>query len=1141
MRGQASNGPLGEESRCHLMNGSRYPRVKLSMEKRALLKRLIGEQGISISADQPIPRCGSMSSIPLSSAQQRMWFLDQLAPGGATYNISSLLRLEGSLNTRALSQTFNEIARRHETLRAVFDLIGDRPMQTISRDHFVPLPMVDLTALREGERQRYARQLAVNEAQRHFDLSTGPLLRIRLLVLNPVEHFCVLVMHHIISDGWSVGVLMRELISLYESFGAGRQSQLDELPIQYSDFAIWQNERLQGEALQPLLEYWKRQMAGVPAALELPADRARPAIPTQSGARCVFHLDARLTEELVHLSRKENATLFMTLLTGFQALLYRYTEQHDLCIGAPLAGRRLETEPLIGCFVNTVVLRTDLADNPSYRNLLARVRQTSLDAFAHADLPYERLVEDLHPQRALSHNPFFQVMFVLRNAPVPAFRLPGLNVSADDLDNGTAKFDLTLFLTETNQELKGSLEYNLDLFDPERMGRLVKHYEQVLKEMISRFDQTIGQTNLITEWEWQQVLIEWNDTAGGEADNQCLHHLIQAQVKRTPDAVAVIDENEHLTFHELSGRAGHLARRLKSLGVGPETCVGVYLPRSLAVVIGLLGVLQAGGAYVPLDPNYPRERIDFMMADSQAVLLLTERSVVLPALAASAPTVCLDDELKEAAGGIHDSVCGDLQQENIAYVIYTSGSTGKPKGTAIEHRQVIAFLKWAKDVFPLEDRIGMLASTSICFDLSIFELFLPLSYGGTIILAQTGLSLPRLQGADSVTLLNTVPSVLAELLKTGDLPPSVRTVNVAGEPLKSQLVRQTYAQDTVMRLFNLYGPSEDTTYSTFTLLKKGTIESPSIGRPIAETRVYLLDHHGQPVPLGVTGEVHLSGSGVTRGYLNRAELTAEKFVPDHLTEVPGTRLYRTGDLARWRANGEIEFLGRGDNQVKLRGFRIELGEIEVVLSAHPEVQEVVVVAQENRLGDRVLAAYIVGQRNHHLTAQILRDFLSEKLPAYLTPAVFVFLDRLPLTLNGKVDKRRLSFVEESSERSPINYVAPQTEVELRISEVWQSILQVEKVGLHDNFFDLGGHSLLLLAAYSRLRSSLSRDLAVVELFRYPTVASLAGFLTAQSEAETVTSRPSFDRGQSRRDALQRQKNLRSRQRASKKSGEFRHE
>ncbi|HEX2091511.1 MAG TPA: amino acid adenylation domain-containing protein [Longimicrobiaceae bacterium] len=1050
------------------------------------------------AAEPLLPRVvpvGRTGPLPLSFAQERLWFLDRLEPGSALYNVPAALWLRGPLDAPALERALGEVVRRHEALRTTFEQVVGVPAQVIAPFAGFTLPVEDLSALDQAVREAAVRQRVAEVAARPFDLAAGPLFRARLLRLGGDAHALLLCMHHIVSDGWSLGVLFREMSALYEAYREGRESPLAPPPVQYADFAIWQREQLRGAALEQPLAWWRERLAGAPALLELPTDRPRPAVPTHRGASASFLLPSRLLERLQALGRGEGATLFMVLLAAWQVLLARCGGGPDVVVGSPIAGRtRGETEGVIGFFVNTLVLRTDLGGDPDFREVLRRVREATLGAYEHQEVPFERLVTELQPERSLGHTPLFQVLFALEDAGGARPILEGLRCEGVEADPGLTKFDLSLAMAVDATGLQGRLGYATDLFDAATIERMAVHLARVLEQVADDAAVRLSGLELMDADERARVLDEWNRTDAPYPADRCIHHLVEEQAARTPDAVAVLWEHDSLTYGELNRRANRLAHHLRGLGVGPETRVGVCLERTPELVVALLAVLKAGGAYVPLDPSYPAERLEVTLDDAGARVLVTQESLrgLLPGQSGVALVVLESDRAAVDAGGAENPAGGAVPR-NLAYLIYTSGSTGRPKGVAIEHQSVVAMLSWAAGVYPADVLSGVLASTSTCFDLSVYELFLPLSTGGRVILVENALALPRAPAADEVRLLNTVPSAGAALLSTGGIPTGVRTVNLAGEPLPAELVDAMYARG-VERVYDLYGPSEDTTYSTYALRRPGG--PVTVGRAISNTRAWVLDESLRPVPIGVPGELYLGGRGVTRGYLGQPGLTAERYVPDHLGAEPGARLYRTGDRVRWRPDGPLECLGRLDQQVKVRGLRVEPGEVEAVLRRHPAVRECAAVAREHPSGDRRLVAYVVGDAD----AEALRSHLRQSLPEYMVPGVFMMLDALPRLPNGKLDRRALP---APATAEPGRRLEPGTELEARIAALWGELLGVEAVGVEDNFFDLGGHSLLIVRLQAMLASELGHEVTVAELFQYPTVRSLAGRLKGHAETDAA--------------------------------------
>ncbi len=1072
---------------------------ELSEAKRALLEKYLrGDLPQPARAAGAITQRASGNSAPLSFGQQQVWLLAQLTLDSPVYNECVTIHLPGPLEVAAFEQSFNEIIRRHEAWRTSFPLVDGQPIQMIHPPSRLTLPVVDLRYLPEGEREVEALRLATEDARILFDLAQGPLLRATLMRLGDAEHRLFLTLHQIIFDGVSLyQVFLPELRTLYEAFSSGKSSPLPDLPIQYPDFAVWQHQWLQGDMLADQLVYWKQQLAGAPAALRLPTDRPRPPALSYRGSMRPFVLSKRLTDGIKALSRQEGITLFVVLLAAFNTLLYRYTGQDDLLIGTSTAGRkRSEVQGLMGFFLNTLVLRTNLSGNPTFRELLERVREVTNSAFAHEDVPFEYLVKELHPERSLSQNPLFQVMLTLE--PLLPVLPSGWTLTQMDVETDTAEFDLYLELDDRPEGLIGRFEYSTDLFDAATIDRMIGHWQTLLEGIVADPEQHLSELPLLMGAERHQLLVEWNATQMEYPMGRCIHQLFEAQVERTPDAAAVIFEDAQLTYRELNQRANQLAHHLQQLGVGPEVLVGLCIERSLEMVVGILGILKVGGAYVPLDPAYPQDRLAFMLQDAEMSVLLSQQRLAEKLPRHTEYVICLDTDWEGIAQECDQNLISKATPENLAYVIYTSGSTGQPKGVAIAHRSTVAFTHWAMSIFTPEDLAGVLASTSICFDLSVFEIFVPLCSGGTVILAENILHLPHLSISKQVTLINTVPSAMAELIHSSSIPASVSTINLAGEVLHNTLVQQLYQQDTVQRVFNLYGPTEATTYSTYALVEKGERE-PTIGRPIGNTQVYILDSHLQHVPIGVVGELYIGGEGLARGYLNRPELTAERFIHNPYSKQQNACLYKTGDLARYLPDGNIEFLGRIDHQVKIRGFRIELEEIEEVLRQHPEVLETIVMPQENTLSDKRLVAYVIPAQGQHPAIKNLCSFLKEKLPEYMVPSSFVLLDALTLTPNGKIDRRALRAPQFAKRMEEETSAAPTLPVHYQLIKIWEELLDARRIGIRDNFFYLGGHSLLAARLVARIEQIFGKKIPLVTLFAGPTIEHLANALQQQED------------------------------------------
>jgi amino acid adenylation domain-containing protein len=1007
---------------------------------------------------------------PCSFAQQRLWFLDRLAPASSVYNIPAALRLGGRIDKKLLERAVYRLAERHESLRTTFSADQGEPFQWVAAEPCIPVNVSDLRGLPGERRESEALRLAAAEAQVPFDLERGPLLRITILELGENDDVLLVTTHHIISDGWSTEIFFRELAALYEAEMYGVPANLPELAIQYTDYAAWQREWLSAEEAALQIDYWRRKLSGVPL-LQLPTDRPRPEIASHRGNRELTHIGSQVTTELKKISLQSCATLFMTLLAAFEILLYRYCGQDDFAVGTLTAGRdRPETEGLIGFFVNTLVLRAKINASSTFRELLSDVRETAIEAYAHSGLPFEKLVEELHPDRDLSRNPFVQVAFQLYNPPKP----PGRTRSAApaqllDVQKDSAKFDIGVDAWEQDGGLTIRAEYSTDLFEAETLRRMLSHFTVILEGIAADPDRAIGALRLLTEEEYSRQVFQWNRTEQAYPREARVHELFEEQAARTPDSIAVVTARERVTYAGLNDRAERVAGHLRRHNITPETLVAVCLDRHIGLIAALLGVMKAGGAYVPIDPTYPQRRKEFILADSGASFIIQA-----------------DTGIPESTGSPAQSPAPEAGGR-LAYVIYTSGSTGAPKGVAIEHRSASALIHWARNYYAPEELSGVLAATSVCFDLSIFELFATLSCGGTVILADNALHLPTLPAREEITLINTVPSAIAELARMNAIPDSVRTINLAGEPLTSELVDIVFANSHAATVNNLYGPTEDTTYSTVARITRGERWRPTIGRPLDNRKSYILDGNRQPVPAGVTGELYLGGAGVARGYLNRPDLTTEKFIPSPFA--PGSRLYRTGDLARYGSDGEIEFLGRADDQVKIHGYRIEPAEVEAALRRCSGLRDAAVAARANAAGERRLIAYVVPEIWFSALDEI-RSILERSLPQHMIPSIIVSLDEIPRTPNGKADRAALP---EPGPVANVSRALPRTEVERSIAAIWQELLEIQGPGLDDNFFELGGHSLLLLRMQARIQAEIG-NVSVVDLFRYPTIRAMAAHL-----------------------------------------------
>lgn len=1051
-----------------------------------------GRQSADRTGVPPLTRSGKRDHLPLSFAQQRLWFLDQLEPGNPIYNLAQTFRMRGQLDPGALKRALDKIVARHQSLRTTFPVEAGEPIQVVRDELDLPLPITDLSGLGRERRESQAEKLSLEEAQRPFRLSSGPLIRAQLVRLDQEDHVLVLTMHHIISDRWSMGLVGEELASFYRAFVAGEAPAMPELPIQYPDFSLWQRQWLSGELLGKQLGYWTEQLAGAPAILELPTDRPRPPVMSLGGATQSTILPRELVDRLTRLSRTEGVTLFMTLLAAFDTLLARYSGQDDLVVGSPIAGRHFsEIEPLIGFFVNTLALRGNLSGDPTFRELLLRTREICLQAYAHQDLPFEKLVEELQPERSLAHSPIFQVMFALQNVPLEALKMPGLEVERRPIYTSTSMFDMSWFAVEHPDGLMIRAEYSTDLFDDRTITRALAHFENLLEAGVAHPDRRISQLGILSEEERHQVLVEFNRTAA-EFPRLCIHHLLEQTAERLPENVALICGEERISYRELNTRANQIAHYLMKLGAGPDVLVGVHMERTRDLVPAIFGVLKSGSAYVPLDPSYPRERLASILEDSRAGIIVTQRSLLGQLQKEGVQFVAIDAEqdllARESAGNPATAV----QPDNLAYVLFTSGSTGRPKGVALEHHNNVTFVEWAQTVFTPQELAGVLCATSIGFDMSTFEMFITAAAGGKIILAENPLYLAALAAKEEVTVINTVPSVMAELVRMNALPPSLTTVALAGEALPESLVEEIYRSGAVKKVYNLYGPTESG-YSTWTLVPRGG--RVTIGQPIANEQCYILDKARNPQPIGVPGELYLAGEGLARGYFGRTDLTEERFLPNPFRAQKDARMYKTGDLCRWLPDGTIEYIGRIDHQVKLRGFRVELGEIETVLARHASVRQCLVMAREDQPGMQRLVAYLVLEDGAEAQDEALAAHLKQHLPNYMIPAAFVYLEAFPLTPNRKIDRKALTAPEYKKD-SGENYIAPRNTVEEKIAAIWAEVLDRKQVSADAGFFALGGHSLSAAQVMSRLRQSFGVELPLKTIFESPVLEVLAARIQA---------------------------------------------
>ena len=1075
-----------------------------------LARRIEESQGKMATEGERVRAVPRTGELPLSCAQQRLWFLDHLEPDSAAYNIPLALRLGGELRLDLLRRALSEVVRRHEVLRTTFASRDGRSRQVIAPPGEVPLPVIDLSALSGPERQREADRLVAEEAGRPFSLVYGPLLRIRLARFAATDSVLLVTLHHIVSDGWSLPIFVRETAALYEAFAAGLPSPLSDLPFQYADYAAWQRQWLRGPALAETLAFWSARLRGLPAVLELPTDRPRPAVRTWRGGRVGGWLDEDLSQRALRLGRREGATPFMILLAAFGALLHRQGGQESFAVGTPVAGRnRFELEPLIGFFVNTLVLRCDPSGGSTFREVLARVRETVLEADVHQELPFEKLVEELAPERVLSHTPLFQVMLAFLNVPWREVAVEGLTVEPMGEGNAAAKFDLTLAARLDGARFRLDLEYATELFDEVTATRLLGHLERLLAGAVEDVALRVSELPLLDGAERHQLLV-WNGVAAPERLGRPVHELFAAQARRTPDAVAVEHLGRSMSYRDLWCRAAAIARRLRSRGAGPDVPVALCLERSPELVAGVLGILAAGGAFLPLDPTLPAERLAYLLDDSRAPMVVTRRALLSALPVRVAAQAILLDDIADGEGQPGPEPAETVAPDSLAYVIYTSGSTGGPKGVMISHRGLLHYLGWSLRAYVEPERRGAALATSLSFDLAITSLFTPLLAGQTVVLLPEGEGpealIEGLRDQSGLSFLKLTPAHL-EVLNRGllDLPieDKAAVLVLGGEALSGESLAPWRERAPAIRMVNEYGPTEAVVGCCVYELPPGPVAAGPvpIGRPLPGTRLHTLDRWGSLVPAGVPGELYAGGEGLARGYLGRPALTAERFVPDPFSAEPGARLYRTGDLARLRRDGNLEFLGRIDQQVKVRGYRIEPGEIAVALLEHTDVREAVVLAREDDPGDRRLVAYVVTAPERTVAIGELRDLLERRLPAYMVPASFISLPALPLTANGKVDLRALPAPGTARPDLEEVFVAPSSPAERQLAAIWSQVLRIERVGVHDNFFQLGGDSILSLQIVSRANRA-GLQISTRQIFERQTVAGLAAVASFAPALET---------------------------------------
>ncbi len=1052
----------------------------------------------------PIPRASREGVLSPSMQQERLWFLHQFEGESSAYNIAGGLRLRGPLNRRAIEDSWKEIIRRHEALRTGIVSVDGNPKAVVHSYFDWKLDLKSLRNVPKPDQEMAAIRLASTELRRPFDLSVAPTLRVCLVELGDDDHVLLFGLHHIAADGWSLGVMTDEFTQLYSAFCEGHASPLPDPPIQYLDYAQWHRQLLQSGAMRAQMSYWKQQLRGPLAIMDLPGDRPRQPVQSFRGKRSHQILSADVLASAKRFSVTEDVTLFATLLMAFNVLLFRYTREPDVIVGSVAAGRnRPELEKLVGLFLNNLPLRTDLSGNPTLRELLARIRETTLSAFSHQDVPFGDLIEATQGPRDLNRSPLFQVMFILQNFPWRELKLSGLEVTPLKFDIGTSRLDLTVEAAEKDHQLLLDWEYNSDLFDESTVERMQEHYRLLLEAALANPDQNISALEMMTETEREEGISAAEGDRLEYPRQSCIHDLFVQQAVRNPDALAVVYGREEMTYRELHARSNRLANRLRKLGVGPDVLVGICLERSHEIAVAVLAVLKAGGAYVPVDPQYPRDRVAFMLEDSRAAVLITEEAL-LTRLPDNMPAViCLDRDRATLMSESEEQPASGVTSADLAYVIYTSGSTGKPKGVEVRHRSVVNFLASMRREPGFSECDRLLAVTTLSFDIAGLEFYLPLTTGACVVVAPhsalaDGAALARLIREARVTVMQATPVTWRLLLEFGWEGMPELKILCGGEALPRELADRLLTKGA--EVWNLYGPTETTIWSTVHRVDSRHGSVP-IGKPIANTQVYVLDGHFHLVPKGVPGELYIGGDGLAKGYLRRPELTTERFVP-HPFRV-GEKLYRTGDLVRWLPDGCLEYIGRMDHQIKLRGFRIELGEIETALEQQPDIRQAVVLVREDVPNDQRLTAYITLRDGATASEKKLRAALSSRLPEYMLPLQWVFLDAFPLTPNRKVDRRALP-VPEYDETSSSHSALATTDSEVKVVGIWQDLLRRTRVGTDDNFFDLGGHSLLVVQLQSRLRKQLGCEISLVELFQRPTVSAIAALLDAEKANSTIS-------------------------------------
>ena len=1096
----------GDALKCSAPQGmlTKELREELGARKPEIIAFLRASRELPRGVEKGIPRLDRSGPLPLSYAQQRLWFLNQLDPDSPVYNIGMPIRMRGILNVPALEQALRHIVLRHEDLRTSFIQVDGMPRAVIGDGADWKMKIVDARRFGDDGLGSELFQCAANESRELFDISKGPLFRASLLLIEPEHHFLVLTMHHMISDGWSIGVLGQEFAELYKAYATGREPSLTPLTIQYVDFAAWQRTWLESGELDRQLPYWKKQLAGAPPVLGFPADHRRPQTESFHGARAKLIVPKDLVLELEQLSQRNGVTLFMTLLAAFNVLLARYTGQDDIVLGSPSANRsRAELNQLIGFFVNNLVLRTDLSGNPSFVELLGRVREVTLRSYEHQDVPFDMLVHALRPERSLDHSPLFQVMFIMQNFPMGELQLAGVATTPVEMEIETARFDLTVEVFPKQGELWAYFDYNADLYDAETILRIQQHYMSILRSACADPGLKIGAIALLSDRERQRLLVEWNQTAK-EFPQTCFHRQFEAHARTTPDRLAVMAQERSLTYAELDERANRIAARLRSRGAGPEKLVAMCLERSADLVAGMLGIAKSGAAYIPLDPAYPKGRIANIFEDAKPLVVLTSTHL-LPVLPEHGlPAICVDalDDAEPPSSAVMETQ--PASPENLAYVIFTSGSTGRPKGVQITHRALVNFLEAMRKEPGFSPDDVLLAVTTPSFDIAALELLLPLYTGATVCIAlQPGDPVALLADLERYrpTVMQATPATWKLLIAAGWRGNPRLKILCGGEALDTDLARSLLVRSG--SLWNMYGPTETTIWSAVLRVEQAGSFAIPVGRPIQNTTFYVLDAWGQPVPEGVSGELWIGGEGLARGYLNRPDLTAERFIDSPFSANPGERLYRTGDLVRYRPDGTLDFFGRMDHQVKFRGFRIEMGEIENALRHCPGVLDAVTLLRDDN-GDQRLVGYLVCAEQDTPSPSALRDHLRATLTEYMVPGAFVFLKEFPRLPNGKLDRSALPAPERAAGEAASTFAEPATTLQQTVAGVFRHVIGVRQVGLDDNFFDLGAHSLQIVKVHGELNRSIDPKIPLISFFQYPTIRSLTKFIEQSSPREALS-------------------------------------